>query len=65
MSAERERTEAQRRWSHGDRVRVVDYSDAHGDTGTVVQNGRGKLVLVELDEENCLWPVDDDELETL
>lgn len=46
----------------GDRVRIIDYSDAHGDLGkidTIQSNG---LVLVLLDE-GCVWPVAIEEIE--
>lgn len=48
--------------NEGDRVRICDGSEAHGDTGgiwTIQDNG---IYLVELDDGGCLWPVERHEI---
>lgn len=40
----------------GDRVIVMDGSEAHGDRGVIAIIQNNGIILVELDE-GCLWPV--------
>ncbi len=52
------------RWKPGDRVRVVDGSEAHGDLGAVWLVQDNGIVMVELDGYGSLWPIlEDRELE--
>ena len=47
-----------REWQPGDRVRVCDQSEAHGDLGTVDTIQENGIILVELEGRGgCLWPV--------
>lgn len=39
----------------GDRVYIADFSDAHGDAGTIYDIQDDGLIIVDLGE--CLWPV--------
>ena len=41
----------------GDRVRVVNGSEAHGDTGTLYHIDPAGVYLVELDAEGAIWPL--------
>lgn len=46
----------------GDRVRIIDGSEAHGDKGVIITIQADGLLLVEL-EQGCLWPVTAEEIE--
>jgi len=46
----------------GDRVRIIDHSEAHGDIGVVWSIESNGIVLVEL-PQGCLWPCSADEIE--
>jgi hypothetical protein len=41
----------------GDRVKIVDGSEAHGDIGIVEFIQDNGIILIELDDYGCLWPV--------
>ena len=45
----------------GDRVRIVDGSEAHGDMGKVDWIQQDGLIFVELDA-GCIWPVTEHEV---
>lgn len=42
----------------GDKVIINDYSEAHGDIGTILDIDKYGQILVELDEYDSCWPVD-------
>lgn len=47
----------------GDRVRITDFSDAHGDTGVIISL-RDDMAIVEVDNgcDSYCWPCYPDEL---
>ena len=57
----------------GDKVIIQDFSDAHGDTGTIYAIQDDGIILVEFDaneekgiEEGTLWPIlSEDELKLI
>jgi len=49
----------------GDKVRVMDYSEAHGDIGVIDIMQDNGIIWVELTEYGCLWPVFADWIEVI
>lgn len=43
-------------YHEGDRVRIVDGSEANGDTGTIWRIQENGVYLVELDVHHAIWP---------
>ena len=53
-------------FKEGDRVIINDFSEAHGDKGVIWRIENNGIILVELDEEGCIWPVfSEDELKKI
>jgi hypothetical protein len=48
----------------GDHVRIIDFSEAHGDLGVIDFIQDNGIILVELTEYGTIWPIlEDSEIE--